>query len=115
MGAKLDEFMREWRLPRLLTAAEVVSAVLELLADDSQGGGAVMAVMPSKGRLYWRFHGDGPRRMKTNAASATPTPVSCAPEDVRPRAWRLPIAAVRRWSVTRACPATQALSAAVGT
>lgn len=87
MGTKLDEFMREWRLPRLLDSAEVVGAVLELLADDSRGGGAVMAVMPSKGRLYWKFHGDAPKGKKANnanAGSAMPTPVSCAPDDVRP-------------------------------
>jgi len=96
MGEKLDEFMKEWRLPRLLDASEVVGAVLELLADDSRGGGAVMAVMPSKGRLYWKFNGDGHRRKKTNAASATPTPVSCAPNKRLLRAWRSPLAAVRQ-------------------
>jgi hypothetical protein len=38
MGSALTDFMKAWKIPRLLTTKEVVGALLELVADPSGGG-----------------------------------------------------------------------------
>jgi len=71
MGKHLAQQIQSWKMPRVLRVEEVVGAIMELLADDGEGGGAVLAVTAQAGRTYWRRQKSG-RQQKSGAPRRPP-------------------------------------------
>lgn len=79
MGKHLAQQIQSWKMPRVLRVEEVVGAIMELLADDGEGGGAVLAVTAQAGRTYWRRQKSG--RQQKSGAPRRPPPRFAPPHD----------------------------------